>query len=198
MSIISGLFGWAGAKEQSRAAERGIEASQQSTAETLGYLRETRDQTRADQEPWRQAGVSALGVLTGTPNQQQAAFRASPDYNFRVAEANKGLEAMLKSNGLWRSGAAVREGLELNGNLASGEWGNWLNQQNRLAGFGSVANTANQQAGESFASNAGNALSNNADVLRSSYQQQGNAWSGFYKDRGAGINNAMQNFFFGG
>ena len=60
--------------------------------------REIFEQTRADQEPWRQAGVNALGVMQSTAGNVPAAFKfgdyefkADPGYGFRFSEGQKAL-----------------------------------------------------------------------------------------------------------
>lgn len=181
--VTDGIFGWLGAKEQSKAAAKGAKASQYATDQQIKYLTETRDQTRADQEPWRQAGVGALGRLQNP----LASFEASPDYQFRMSEGMKGVNQNRATAGLLKSGSALRGLSDYAQNTAANEYGDWWNRQSGLAGVGQAANNSNQQAGQFFAGQAGNALQQNASNLASSYQQQGNAWSGFYGGLGGSL-----------
>jgi hypothetical protein len=174
--ITDGIFGWLGAKEQSKAAEKSAQASQRATDASLQLQRDQYNQTRADQEPWRQAGVGALGRLQNP----LANFQASPDYNFRMSEGLKAVNQNRATSGLLNSGSALRGVSDYAQNTAAGEYGDWWNRQSGLAGVGQAANSANQQAGSQYANASQNALMNNAGNLASSYQQQGNAWSGFY------------------
>ena len=64
-----------GASRQASAAKSAANAQQRATDQTLQLQREQYNQTRADQEPWRQAGVGALNALANPT----ANFQASPD-----------------------------------------------------------------------------------------------------------------------
>jgi hypothetical protein len=160
-----------GASRQASAAKSAANAQQRATDQTLQLQREQYNQTRADQEPWRQAGVGALNALAN-PN---ANFQASPDYQFRM---NAGLEGVTQNravNGLLNSGSALRGLNDYAQNTASNEFGNWWNRQSGLAGVGQAANESNQQAGSAYANNSGNALMNNANQQGQSAYYQANA-----------------------
>lgn len=194
-TLVDSVFGWLGAKEQDKAAAKGAKASQYATDQQIKYLRETRDQTRADQEPWRLAGVNALGQLSNPA----ANFQASPDYNFRLQQGLEGVTQNRAVNGMLQSGSALKGLNDYAQNTASNEFGNWWNRQSGLAGVGQAANTANQNAGQNAANGISNALGVNAQNLASSYQQQGNAWAGFYGGVNASLNNnanALMRFGF--
>lgn len=179
-----------------RAKDAQVDASRQS-AETareiadkqLGFLRETRDQTRADQEPFRQAGVNALSQLTNNP---LANFQASPDYQFRMTNGLDALSSQFAAgagNGL-RSGAAVKALEGYRQNLAGDEFGDWWNRRAGLAGVGQTANASNQQAGQTAAVGSNNALAGLGNALGSSYQNQADARSGFW----GGVSGSMNQY----
>lgn len=101
------------------------------------------------------------------------AFVASPDYQFRQDEQARALTARNAALGIQDSGAAQKAAMQYSGNLASGEFNNYANRLASLAGVGqSAANTTAAQ-GANYASNVGNALTNNAQNLASSYATQG-------------------------
>ena len=130
----------------------------------------------------------APGVTAGGPN--MGAFFASPDYQFRLNEAMRGLTARNAALGIQDSGAAQRSALTLAGNQASGEFNNYVNRLSSLAGVGQTAAQNQAAAGQNFANSYGNLLGQNAQNLASSYQQQGansaNMW-GNLAGIGAGL-----------
>jgi hypothetical protein len=160
-----------GASQQSKAAKKAAQASQYATDQSIALQREQYNQTRADQEPWRLAGVNALGQLSD-PN---ANFSASPDYQFRMQQGLEGVTQNRAVNGMLQSGSALKGLNDYAQNTASNEFGNWWNRQSGLAGVGQAANTANAQAGSQYANNAGNALMSNANTQGQSAYYQANA-----------------------
>lgn len=102
-------------------------------------------------------------------------FYDSPDYSFRFAEGQRAINANRATNGLMQSGSTLKALQAFGQNTAAAEYGNYFNRLSSLAGIGQAANSANQQAGQNYAANTGNALMQNARNLGSSYQQQGAA-----------------------
>lgn len=124
-------------------------------------------------------GVSATPVpMDGNPNQQP--FFASPDYQYRMNESMRALTARNSALGIQDSGAAQRSALLQAGNLASGEFNNYANRLASLAGVGQTAAQNTAALGSQMAGNIGNALTNNATNLASSYQNRANAQTGMY------------------
>lgn len=117
------------------------------------------------------AGVSAP-TGSGGPS-GMAGFTASPDYQFRLNEAMRGLTARNAALGIQDSGAAQRAAITLAGNQASGEFNNYANRLAALAGVGQTAANTSAQIGQNYANSVGNIAQNNASNLGSSYQQQG-------------------------
>jgi len=79
--LVDALFGWLGANQQSKAADKSLAANQKATDQSLGFLKETRDQTRADQEPFRQAGIAALNPLMAAYGVGAGAAGTQPDWD---------------------------------------------------------------------------------------------------------------------
>lgn len=261
-----------GASQQSKAAKNAAAASQQATDSANATQLQMYNQTRADQEPWRQVGIGALGQMAqlygismpapmgnaqgligdqpisgsnyaayvdanpdllalynsqggmargrtkeqfgqyhyqgygagegravpqfGTPaniaapaqgQAQQAPgqampgnapagsdprfanFFASPDYQFRLSEGNRNLNANAATTGTLQSGAAQKALQNYGQNMASGEYGNYYNKLSALAGVGQTANSANQAAGGAYAGATNQNLMNNASNKASSY-----------------------------
>jgi len=118
------------------------------------------EQNRADQAPWREAGVNALGKLTGqldTLNKpfSMEAFQADPGYGFRLAEGQKALERSAAARGNLLSGGALKGIARYGQDYASNEYSNAYNRYNqdntnifnRLAAVSGIGQTASQQIG---------------------------------------------------
>lgn len=183
-----------GANQQANAAKDAARASSKATQQSLALQEKMYNQNRADQEPWRLAGVGALGRLQNP----LASFQASPDYNFRMSEGLKGVNQNFATAGLLKSGAALRGISDYAQQTAAGEFGDWWNRQSGLAGLGQTANASNQQAGQAYANNAQNALMTNAQNLGSSYYQQANAWSQGVGGLGGALAWGLNNLPYGG
>ena len=145
--------------------------------------REIFEQTRADQEPWRQAGVNALGVMQSTAGNVPAAFKfgdyefkADPGYGFRFSEGQKALERNAAARGGFMSGAALKAATRFGQEMGSLEFGNaynraltsyntdvarenqLYNRQAGLAGIGQTATNLVGTAGQNYATNVGNLM----------------------------------------
>lgn len=183
------------------------------------------EQQRADQAPWRNVGVGALGQIAGlyglpfssdpnygspsasgqppsgfwsnampmsgqgggpavgTPTGAPQAgnfrnFFASPDYQFRLGEGNRAIEQSAAARGLLGSGSTLRDLTQYSQGLASSEYGNWFNRLAGIAGLGQTANAANAQAGQNYAANYGQNMTNIGNARASAYQSYGNALGG--------------------
>ena len=99
-----------------------------------------------DLAPWRQLGSEAIEQLRGTYLTGERPFTASPGYDFRRSEAERGLTNFLAARGLSGSGRAVRGGARLMDQLAAEEYDRGFNRLASLAGLGGSAIPAGQQA----------------------------------------------------
>ena len=145
--------------------------------------REIFEQTRADQEPWRQAGVNALGVMQSTAGNVPAAFKfgdyefkADPGYGFRFSEGQKALDRQAAARGGLISGGALKAAQRFGQEMGSLEFGNaynraltsyntdvarenqLYNRQAGLAGIGQTATNLVGTAGQNYATNVGNLM----------------------------------------
>jgi len=190
-AIVAGGAAIYGANKQADAAKNAANQSKKATDASLQLQRDIYNQNRADQAPWRDAGVNALGQLAD-PNKN---FSASPDYQFRLNQGLQGVTQNRAVSGLLNSGSALRGLNDYAQNTASAEFGNWWNRQAGLANVGQAANNANAQSGSNYANNSQNALMNNAqNQMQSSYYQGNAAAQGVGQVAGAigwGIQNYM-------
>jgi hypothetical protein len=135
------------------------------------------DLNRADQMPWMQSGVAALGRLND-PN----GFTASPSYEFVRGEGTRGIENSLAARGGAMSGNAMRRLSEFNTGLASQEFGNWWNQQSGLAGLGQTSTQSVGALGQNNTNNVSNLLGQQGNVRASGIAGQTNALTGGLSD----------------
>ena len=155
------------------------------------------NQNRADQQPWREAGQTALGQLSaGTADGGDfnrdftlADFTKDPGYDFRMQQGQRGLDASAAARGGALSGAAIKASDRYNQDYASGEFQNAYNRFNadrtarfnRLSSLAGVGQTATNQVGAQgaqVASNVANNQTGQGNAQASSYIGQGNAMAG--------------------
>lgn len=161
-SLVTDPFGSGAAKD---AAKIQANAAKDANA-TQKYMF---DQTRADAEPWRNAGVDALGQISSnmgdyTRDFTMADFNADPGYAFRLAEGQKAIERSAAAKGGLNSGATLKSLAKYGQNTASEEYANAYNRFNNdrttrfnrlssLAGIGQTANSGIANAGQNYANN---------------------------------------------
>lgn len=193
-AAVSGIAGANASREagqvQADAANRAAEATLQATRESNQLLRDMYDTSRADNQPWMDAGKTALSSLTagtapgGEFTQRFDASRMydDPGYAFRLSEGNKAIDRASASAGRFDSGRSLRELTRYGQDYASGEYGaaygrfdndqtNRFNRLSSLAGTGQTAVRDNNSAGMNTASQVGQntiAGANNAGNMRTS------------------------------
>ena len=123
---------------------------------------------------------------TGQPG-NMSRFFASPDYEFRRSEGIRGIEQGAAARGGALGGNALRATADYSSNLASGEFGNYMNRLFNIAGMGQTATGAAVGSGANYAANAGNL-----------YQQQGDARAsgimGAYNSGANALNSGLNNW----
>lgn len=139
--------------------DRAIDAQTNATNAANATALSIFNQQRADNEPFRQAGIKALGGLE--ENKFMDNFQQDPGFQFRLAEGNKAINAAAAARGLGTSGATLKALTRFGQDFASNEYNNIYNRQfNRLSALAGLGSSANQ-AGMNAAGNYGNTVSNN-------------------------------------
>ena len=171
-SVISSNAAKSAAKTQASAATNATEL------QAAQY-----EQTRADQEPWRQAGINALGEMQRTAGNVPGTFKfgagdytADPGYAFRLSEGRKALASKARARGGLVSGQTLKGMQDYAQESASNEFQNaynraftsygtdvarenqLYNRQAALAGIGQTSTNLVNQAGQNYATNAGNLM----------------------------------------
>ena len=142
------------------------------------------------QEPWRQAGITALNKLTPLATEYtpfgMEQFQQDPGYAFRMQEGMKALERSAAARGGLLSGGMLKGAQQYGQGLASQEYMNAfnryqaernarLNPLQSLAGVGQTATNQLGQAGQTMAGNVGQALGAAAQARASGYVGGANA-----------------------
>ena len=183
-----------GASQQAKAAQSAANASKKASDQSIQLQRDIYNQNRADQEPWRQAGLTALNTLANP----LANFQASPDYQFRMSQGLNAVNQNRATAGLLNSGSALKGLNDYAQNTAAGEFGSWWNRQAGLAGIGQDANRANATSGANYADSTQNALMANAgNQMQSSYYRANANAQGVGNALGA-VSWGLQNWTPGG
>lgn len=144
------------------------------------------------QEPWRQAGITALNKLIPMSTEYtpfgMKQFQQDPGYAFRLQEGMKALERSAAARGGLLSGGMLKGAQQYGQDLASQEYMNAfnryqaernarLNPLQSLAGIGQTATNQLGQAGQTMAGNVGQAMGAAAQARASGYVGGANALS---------------------
>jgi hypothetical protein len=130
----------------------------------------------ADQQTQSRASQQTGAPQGGTGQPNLNAFFASPDYQFRRNEGNRGIEGSFAARGMGQSGNALRALTEFNSNLASGEFGNYFNRLAGIAGIGQTATDSTAAYGANSASERGRNALIAGNARASGIQGQADAW----------------------
>lgn len=182
------------------------EIQRKAAQDAINAQRGMYNQTRLDQEPWRQAGSNALTELSNF-NQTNPEFQFNtsgnnidPSYSWRLSEGIKALENAASARGTLKSGNTLKAITEYGQGAASQEYGNAfnryttqrqtnLNRLQSLANVGQTAVNATGQAGQNYTNNATNALIGGAQAMGQGQTGAANAWA----QGGMGAANAVIN-----
>ena len=141
-------------------------------------------QQQALQEPWRQAGITALNKLQSPEMQftpfSADKFQADPGYAFRLSEGIKGLNNTAAARGGLLSGGTLKATERYAQGLASQEYQNAYNRYNTdynmklaplqtLAGYGQGATNNLTTTTGNYGTNQADTLANTGNIRASSY-----------------------------
>ena len=175
------------AKTQAQAAQQGIDAQQRMY-----------EQTRADQEPWRQAGMTALNQLIPLATNYQKfgmdQFQQDPGYQFRLNEGLKALDRQAAARGGLISGNAMKAAGRYGQDYASNEYQNAFNryQAERNAQLNPLQSLAG--VGQSATNYLGNAAQNLGQAQAQGAQAIGSARASGYLGQSNLLNQAIQGY----
>ena len=177
----------------------GASASKSAASTQAGAARDAAElqneqfqQTREDLEPWRKAGVNALGKLEGMADYTMFGpeqFSKDPGYGFRLSEGQKTLDRQAAARGGLISGSALKAATRFGQEMGSQEYSNAFNRYQieraaKLGPYQSLAQvgqtTANQlgQFGAASAANVGNLMTGGAAAQAAGQVGAANAFTG--------------------
>lgn len=185
-------------------AAKGAASTQSAAADRAAELQNQQyQQTREDQAPWRAAGVNALGEMQRTAGNVPAAFSFTnqqmyqdPGYAFRLSEGQKALDRQAAARGGLISGGALKAAQRYGQDMGSQEYQNAFNRaftgygtdvarenqlynrQAALAGIGQTSTNLVNQAGQNYATNAGNLITGGAAAQAAGQVGMANAITG--------------------
>jgi len=173
----------AGAGEQAQAIEAAGQQAAQSTQQAADIQRQIFERQVALQEPWRQAGVTALNQLVPLSTTYQPfgmqQFQQDPGYGFRMSEGMKALERSAAKRGGLLSGATLKGIQQYGQDLASQEFQNAFNryQAERTARLNPLQSLANvgQTSAQSLGGQAGTMGQNLGNLAMTGAATQGQA-----------------------
>lgn len=137
-----------GSQASKKAASTAASATTQAADTSAAVQREMFERQVELQEPWRQAGISALNKLAPLAEQYtpfgMQQFQADPGYAFRLSEGMKALDRSAAARGNLLSGATLRGAQRFGQDLASQEYMNAFNryQAERAARLGPLQSLA--------------------------------------------------------
>lgn len=198
MAAITGTVIAAGtalysANQQKKAGERGAQAQIDAANMSVAEQQRQYNQTRADMEPFRQAGVGALSRQEQVLSGDYSGFEKSPDYLYALESGIKGLDRSAAARGNLNSGGHSADLMKLGQGLATQNLNNYWSKLAGQAGQGYSATSNLGSLGANMATNIGNAYGNAGNARASSYQQSADANSQLAAGLGGMFNNYLQN-----
>jgi hypothetical protein len=209
-SVISGGAGLLGAGLQANAARQAAQGIADANITSNQLMARMNEQNQARQEPFYQAGLSALpaytqGVMPGGDLVRPFAesdFKADPGYGFRMKEGMQALDRSAAARGGLLSGATLKGAERFGQDIASNEYnnaynryvGNQATQRNALAsltGFAPTASSAMQAGDVSYGSNAANLASNTANAMAGAGATRASSYGNALAGIGQNIYNTM-------
>lgn len=112
----------------------------------------------------------ARQYLRGQGISNYGGFTETPGYQFRFDEGQKAIERSAAARGGMNSGATMKALTRFGQNIAADEYNNYLNRLSSVAGAGQVATSQVAQAGQNYATGAGNALMAGGRARASGYE----------------------------
>lgn len=140
-------FAWAGAAAAAVSAGTQLAGAVGGGSAQSGAISSGQQQANAVLAPYSNTGVQSntqtanLLGLNGQPAADSAmsTFQASPGYQYSVQQGLKAVDAGAASQGVLRSGAALKAEQTLGNNLANQDFGSYISRLNSLSNYGITA-----------------------------------------------------------
>lgn len=155
-------------------------------------------QQYAPQPQYAAANVNTQAAPQNQQQQYQNAFdnyRNSTGYQFRLGEGARALDNSYASRGVGQSGAAAKAALGYGQNIASGEFGNYLNALMSQQGVGLSAAGAQAGVSTNFVNQTTANNNSGASALANAAIAKGNATGNMWSGIAGGIGNIFGSSF---
>jgi hypothetical protein len=131
---------------------------EQAARDAMGVQQGVYNQSRADQQPWMQAGQQSLGSLLQMTNggYDLSQLANDPGYQFRMQQGQQALERSAAARGGLNSGGFMKGLARYSQGVASDEFGNRFNRLSSIAGMGQNSAQNLGQLGRGYADSMGN------------------------------------------
>lgn len=152
----------------------------------------------APQPQYAAANVTTQAAPQNQQQQYQNAFdnyRNSTGYQFRLGEGARALDNSYASRGVGQSGAAAKAALNYGQNIASGEFGNYLNALMSQQGVGLSAAGAQAGVSTNFVNQTTANNNSAASALANAAIAKGNATGNMWQGIAGGIGNIFGSSF---
>jgi hypothetical protein len=221
-SVINAFSSDRASSKQADAAQNAANTQADANRYAADIQKQMFDKQIELQEPWRQAGITALNKLTPLASEYtkfgMAQFQQDPGYAFRLKEGQRALDQSAAARGGLISGNALKAAQRYGQEMGSQEYQNaftrylrereaQLNPLQSLAGVGqTTAQTMAGQAGQ-YGANVGNLASatgaSSANALLAQGQARASAYGGYGQAAGQALQGLYNNWggisnFFGG
>ncbi len=148
-------------------SRKASKAQRSANNSSIAEQRRQFDINRADQEPFRKAGVDSLNKLTALLN--------DPNYMKNItAQGTQGIDRSASARGLYGSGGHLKD---LNDYNVQSYTGDYLNRLGSLAGVGQTATNQLNNLGQNYANNVSNLNTASGNSRASSYLGMANSLS---------------------
>lgn len=204
------VFGLGPASKQAKSVTDAANISAAATREAIDLQRRMYEEGVARQQPWMQAGTTAINQLAAglAPGGQYATpfsqtnWQQDPGYAFRLSEGQKALERSAAARGGLISGGALKAAQQYGQQMGSQEYQNAFNRYynernqmlNPLQSLAGVGQTTAQQlgaAGQGLAGNVNQLGMTNAANLGNLAMAGGNIRASQYGTLGSALNTAL-------
>lgn len=189
--MFLGLEPLVGSFFESNAAGTAAEQQAAANRDAMAMQERMYNQQRADHQPWREAGVRALGGMEDKDFQRDftmSDFQADPGYAFRMQQGQKAIERSKAAKGLLGSGGTLKALNDYGQNMGAQEYQSSYDRFNadRDRRFGRLAqisgmgqNAAGQMSGaaQNYGNNASNLMINHGDNQASATMAKTKAWT---------------------
>ena len=184
-----------GQNQANKAITDAANISAQQADRALQFQKDSFATTQANNQPWLDAGKTALGKLSPLMDYKKFSmddFHADPGYNFRLTQGQQAIDRSAAAGAGLQSGAALKAAAAYGQDMGSQEYNNAFNRSlserkaaidplMQMAGLGQNGTNNENSSAQTFASNAGNIAMGqgdtqaNANIARgSTYANTGN------------------------